>query len=204
MKSKILIMTSKKNLAAAIMHTEKIDDFDEIISQNANITKKSLSHIVFDTQPANPDEITHDITFFQIEGEDESVLEEKLNDLIGKLDELHSDYTLRDEDTGKMIVALDFVGMLKIKLDNLEIIKKGTYKEIDELKHTETEFGYCKGYKPDFRPIEGKPIEHAKIEPEKIFLFSDSRENITKLSDYLSEKVMEIDSGFEVEYIAFT
>ncbi|WP_462316842.1 hypothetical protein [Methanobrevibacter sp.] len=39
-------MTSKKNLAAAIMHTEKIDDFDEIISQNANITKKSFSHIV--------------------------------------------------------------------------------------------------------------------------------------------------------------
>ena len=204
MKTKILIMTVKKNLAAAIMHTERIGDFDEIISQNANITKKSFSHIIFDTQPVNQDEITHDITFFQIEGEDESAVEEKLNSLIEKLDELHSDYTLRDEDRGKMIVALDFVGMLKINFDNIKIIEKGTYKKIDDLKHTETEFGYCKGYKPDFRPIEGNPIENAKIEPEKIFLFSDSRENITKLSDYLTEKVMEIDSSFEVEYIAFT
>lgn len=200
----ILIMTVKKNLAAAIMHTERIGDFDEIISQNTNITKKSFSHILFDTQPVNPDEITHDITFFQLEAEDETTLEEKLNILIEKLDELHSDYTLRDEDAGKIIVALDFVGMLKINLDHLEIIENGTYKKIDKLKHVETEFGYCKGYKPDFRPIEGKPIEHDKIEPEKIFLFSDSRENITKLSDYLSEKVTEINQDFEVEYIPFT
>lgn len=197
-------MIIKKNFAIAIMNTEKINTFDEIISEYGNITKKSFSHILFDTQPIDSSEITHDITFFQLEAEDESLLEEKLNKLIEELNDLNSDYTLRDEDSGKMLITLDFVGMLKIKFDNIEIIKEGTYKKIDKLKQSKTEFGYCKGYKPDFRPIESKLIKNVKVEPEKIYLFSDSRENLSKLTDHLSEKIMEIDSNLELQFIPFT
>lgn len=186
------------------MDTGKINDFDEHLSKYANITKKSFSHILFDTHPISSDEITHDITFFQIKAENETLLEEKLNNLIEILDTLDSDYILRDEDTGKMIVTLDFVGMLKIKFSNVKIIKEGTYRKIDELKHTKTEFGYCKGYKPDFRPFEEKPVENITVQPEKIYLFSDSRENLSKLNEYLSEKIMEIDSKLELEFILFT
>ena len=71
------------------------------------------------------------------------------------------------------------------------------YCNFDKLKQSKTEFGYCKGYKPDFRPIESKLIKNVKVEPEKIYLFSDSRENLSKLTDHLSEKIMEIDSNLE-------
>ena len=94
--------------------------------------------------------------------------------------------------------------VVKIKFDNIKCISKGTYKKIDELKQSKTEFGYCKGYKPDFRPIESNPVENVTIPDEKIYLFSDSRENILKLSEYLSEKANEIDSDLEVEFILFT
>ena len=108
-----------------------------------------------------------------MEGESESLLDEKINKIIEELNELDSDYTLRDEESGKMIVAIDFVGMLIIKFNDIDRINEGTYKRIDELKKTKGEFGYCKGYKPDFRPMEGKLVENVKIHPEKIFLFSD-------------------------------
>lgn len=197
-------MPVKRNFAIAIMDNEKIKEFDEIISKYTNAIKKSYSHIVFDTQPINLDDIKHDLTFFQLEDENKSVIEEKLNKIIEELNSIDSDYTLRDEDNGKMIVALDFVGMIKIKFDNIKCISKGTYKKIDELKQSKTEFGYCKGYKPDFRPIESNPVENVTIPDEKIYLFSDSRENILKLSEYLSEKANEIDSDLVVEFIPFT
>ena len=204
MKNIQYIMPIKKNYAIAIMDTEKIDEFDEIISKYTNAIKKSYSHIFFDTQPVSSEDITHDITFFRLEGESESVLDEKINKIIEELNELDSDYTLRDEESGKMIVAIDFVGMLIIKFNDIDRINEGTYKRIDELKKTKGEFGYCKGYKPDFRPREGTQIENVKIHPEKIFLFSDSRENILKLKDYLSEKVIKIDSNLKVEFKPFT
>ena len=197
-------MPVKKNLALAIMDNNRIDDVNRIISEYASITRKSSTHIIFDTLPVHPDDIAQDITFFRLECESESLMDEKLNDMIEELDSLNTDYTLRDEGAGEMIVSLDFVGMLKIKFDKLKMIKPGTYEKIDELKLSKTEFGYCKGYKPDFRPIESQTAENMRIEPEKIYLFSDSRENLSKLTDYLSEKVMEIDQDFEVEFVPFT
>ena len=170
MKNIQYIMSIKKNYAIAIMDTEKINEFDEIISKYTNAIKKSYSHIFFDTQPVSSEDITHDITFFRLEGESESLLDEKINKIIEEVNELDSDYTLRDEESGKMIVAIDFVGMLIIKFNDIDRIK----------------------------------IENVKIHPEKIFLFSDSRENILKLKDYLSEKVIEIDSNLKVEFKPFT
>lgn len=197
-------MVIKRNLAIAVMNNECISKFEGIISKYTNSIKKSHSHIIFDTQPVNPEDIAYDLIFFQLESENESLFDEKLNEIIEELNKLDSDYTLRDEDNGKMIVALDFVGMLTIKFDDINCIKEGTYEKIDDLKQTKEEFGYCKGYKPDFRPMEEKLIENVKIQPEKIFLFSDSKENILKLKDFLSEKVIEIDPNLEVVFMPFT
>lgn len=197
-------MVIKRNLAIAVMNNECISKFEGIISKYTNSIKKSHSHIIFDTQPVNPEDIAYDLIFFQLESENESLFDEKLNEIIEELNKLDSDYTLRDEDNGKMIVALDFVGMLTIKFDDINCIKEGTYEKIDDLKQTKEEFGYCKGYKPDFRPMEEKLIENVKIQPEKIFLFSDSKENILKLKDFLSEKVIEINPNLEVVFMPFT
>ena len=193
-----------KNFAIAIMDTPRFNEFYEIITRYTDSAKKSHSHIVFDTQPVNPEDITYDLLFFRLECENESLIDEKLNRIIEDLNGLDTDYSLMDDDTGKMIVALDFVGMLKIKFDNVECIEKGTYKKIDELKQTKNEFGYCKGYKPNFRPMESKPIKDSTVQDEKIFLFSDSQENLSKLTENLCEKVMKIDSALETEFAPFT
>ena len=204
MKHILYIMVIKRNFAVAVMDNPHFNEFYEIISKYSDSIKKSHSHIVFDTQPVNPDDITYDLIFFQLECESKSLKDSKLNKIIEELNGLDSDYTLMDEDNGNMIVALDFVGMLKIKFENVEVIEKGTYEKIDELKQTKTEFGYCKGYKPDFRPMESKPIANSTVQDEKIYLFSESRENLSKLTDYLSEKIMEIDSDLELEFVPFT
>lgn len=197
-------MVNKRNFAIAIMDCKKITEVNEILAKFAKITQETSSHILFDVQPINSDEITHDLTFFQIETDDEFVLNKKLNDMISNLDELDTDYILRNDDTGELIVFIDYAGTITIKFDNLEIIKEGTYKKIDELKLAKTEFGYCKGYKPKFRPIEGNSIEGHAIKPEIIYLFSDSSENLLKLNDFISEKIREIDEKFELKFKSYS
>ena len=99
-----------------------------------------------------------------------------------------------------MLVYVKFVGILRIKFDKMKTIKKGTYKKIDELKDLNTEFGICKGYMPDFRPIESQPIENVNIKPESIYIYCHSQENLMKLKDILTEKIMEIDSDLEIDF----
>lgn len=185
------------------MDATNIQKMDEIIRKYANITTESSSHIYFNTQPVDSSEITHDLIFFQIEGEDENIIDEKLNELIGDIDGLKIDYSLRDEDTGDMIVYVKFVAALDIKFDKLKIIKKGTYKKIDELKSYKSDLGTCKGYRPYIRPLESKPLEIRNINPESIYLFCHSQEDLMKLKDELSEKIMEIDSDFEIGFRQF-
>ncbi|WP_292887842.1 hypothetical protein [Methanobrevibacter sp. UBA212] len=36
------------------------------------------SHIYFDTQPANPDDVVQDITFFMLESDDKKIADERL------------------------------------------------------------------------------------------------------------------------------
>lgn len=74
--------------------------------------------------------------------------------------------------TGEFSTTIASVGGIYIKFDNLKIVPKGTYKQIDELKNIKTEFGYTKGYKPPFRPLEGISLEDTKIKNEVIYLFS--------------------------------
>lgn len=86
----------------------------------------------------------------------------------------------------------------------MKTIKKGTYEKIDELKSHKSEFGFCKGYKPNYHPIETQSIENKDIKHESIYLFSHSQEELLKLKEELIEKIMEIDSDLEIGFRQFT
>lgn len=197
-------MSNKCSFSIAIMNPKDIQDINQIIVKYADTTLNSSSHFYFDKQPINFNQIHHDFIFFQISYENESFLNEKLEKMIGELDKLNTDYILRNEKNGKMLVFLDFSGELIIKFDNLNIIKKDTFKKIDELKLIKNEFGYCKGFKPTFRPMELKPIDSTHVKPEKIYLFSNSSENLLKLKEFLSKEIMKIDSEFELDFTVYS
>ena len=197
-------MSIKRNFAITIRNADKIDDMNDIIIKNANMTMKSSTHMYFNILPADGGDVINDLTFFQLEGDDEAILNEKLNKLIEELNKLKTDYGLRDEDTGEMIVYVKFLGVLTIKFDKLKIIKENTYEKIDKLKSFKTELGICTGYKPDFRPIEGQQVEKINIKPEKIYLYCHSDEDLMKLKDVLSAKILEIDSDLEISFKKYT
>lgn len=197
-------MSIKKNFAVTVLDPDKINDMNNIISEHALITMRSSSHMLFNTLPVSHSEVTNDITFFQLEAENEIILKEKFNAIIENLNQIETDYSLKDENTGEMIAFVEFLGVLEIKFDNLKIIKEKTYEKIDELKSFKTELGTCKGYKPDFRPLESRPIKDANIKPEKIYLFCHSQENLYELKDLLSEKILEIDGNLILDFRYYT
>ena len=196
-------MAVKKNYAITNLETEKIPDINSIIREYATITLQSSSHTYFDMEPINSNEIIEDMTFFQLEAEDESALDKKFKELTDEINRLIRNYAIRDEDTGELLVYLKFVGELSIKFDNMSVIKEGTYKKIDELKNLKTEFGICRGYKPNFRLMEGQHFEKINNKPEGIYLLCQSQENLMKLKELLSERIMEIDSDFVIEFTQF-
>lgn len=153
-------------------------------------------------EPVN-NEVIEDMTFFKLEAEDESSLDEKFKELTNEIDQIISNYAIRDENTGEMLVYLKFVGELSIKFDNMNFIKEGTYEKIDELKNFKSEFGICRGYKPNFRLMEGQHYENLNNKPEGIYLLCRSQENLMQLKELLSEKIMEIDPDFVIEFIQF-
>lgn len=197
-------MSIKRKFAISILDFDRIEDINKIILKYADTTIKSSSYLIFDKQPINPNELPFDLTFFHLESVDEASLNEKLNELIEHLNQLNTDYALRDQDTGKMLVYVEFAAVLDIKFDNIKIIKKGTYEKIDELKDLNTEFGICKGYLPDFRPIESQQISGKNIKPESIYFYCHTEENLLKLKDLLTEKIMEIDPNFEIGFRSFS
>lgn len=197
-------MSAKKNLSIAILEASKTDDINNIISKYGTIAMQPSSHLLFDMEPVTPDEIRPDITIFRIEAENETLQNKKLESLIDDLNQLNTGYTLMDEDSKEMIVSFEFVCALDIKFDNLKIIKEGTYKKIDELKLLKSDLGFCKGYKPYFRAIEGISIENTDIQPETIYILTHSSEALLKIKDCLSEKIMKIDPNFEIGLRLFT
>ena len=195
-------MSIKKNYAIINLETEKIPDVNNIICKYATVTLRSSSHIYFDMEPAN-NEVIEDMTFFHLEAEDESSLDEKFKELTKEIDQIISNYAIRDENTGELLVYLKFVGELSIKFDNMNFIKEGTYEKIDELKNLKSEFGICRGYKPNFRLMEGQHHENLNNKPEGIYLLCQSQENLMQLKELLSEKIMEIDSDLVIEFTQF-
>ncbi|WP_462315428.1 hypothetical protein [Methanobrevibacter sp.] len=195
-------MAIKKNYALTNLETEKIPDVNKILRKYATISFKSSSHIYFDMEPIN-NEVIEDMTFFQLEAEDETSLDEKFKELVNEIDQIIRNYAIRDETTGELLVYLKYVGELSIKFDNMSIIRQGTYEKIDELKNFKSEFGICRGYKPNFRVMEGKHYEKINNKPEGIYLLCHSQENLMKLKELLSEKIMEIDSDLVVDFTQF-
>lgn len=196
-------MVVEKNLSVAIVDVEKIDDINKVIFKYATYVKEYSAYYYFNLRPMRGKEIKSDITLFQLDGESESELDKKLNDLIEELNQLNTLYAIRDEDTHEMIKEIDHVIAVLIKFDNVKVIKEGTYEKIDDFNHLKTEFGICKSYNPDFRPIENRPIENTTVKPESIYLFSDSAENLSKLREYVCERVREIDSNLKIENMPF-
>ena len=196
-------MVVKKNFSIAIVDIEKINEINKIIMRYATSVKEYSSHYYFDLRPMQGEDICMDITLFQLESENESALNKKLNDLIKELDQLNTNYAIRNEDTAELIVEIEHVIALDIKFDNVKFIKEGTYEKIDGFNHLKTEFGICKTYNPSFRSIENMSTENKVIEPETIYLFSSTAEDLSKLKAFVSEKIMEFDSDLEIEFKPF-
>ena len=192
-------MVIKKNFSLAIVDIEKIEEINKIVIKYETQIQQYSTYFYFNLDPIHGDDINMDITLFQLESADESSLDKNLNDLVEELNQLNTGYAIRDEDTEEMIVELEHVIALNIKFDNVKFIKEGTYEKIDGMNHLKTEFGICKNYTPNFRPIENKSIEGLAVKPETIYLFSDSAENLSKLKTLVQEKIMEIDSNFEID-----
>lgn len=193
-------MSIKRNYILGIINDNAIPEFEGTVSRYASMSRESSSHMYFSRQPVNSSDISQDVIFFQLESENKSELEGKVKSLISNLDDLEGDYVLRDDETGELLVTVRYGGQIAIKFDNLKIIKKGTFEKIDELKSFKTDFGYCKGFKPNFRPIEGNSVEDLNVEPEIIYITASSSENLMKLRDLLTDEVKEIDSGLEVDF----
>ena len=183
-------MTIKTKFSIAIMDTDKISEINQTILKYCENVTKSSSHLIFNTKPIYLSDIVEDLTYFHLISENESDLDKK-------------DYSLRNEESGEFIVHVECVSAVDIKFDNIESIPKGTYEKIDDLKYTKTDFGYCKGYKPTFRPLESTSLKNKEIIPETIYVFANTPENMSKLRDQLSKKIMEIDSDFIIEHRKF-
>lgn len=196
-------MVVQRNYVIGIIDYEKIHEVNDIVRSYSNITQESTSHMYFVKQPVNPNKYVPDTTFFQLEAENESSLDKKVDDLINALDELTLNYVLKDEESGKLLSVVEHGGKLIIKFDKLHRLDDGIFKQIDDLKQSRTDLGFCRGFKPDFRPIEGRSIEDVAVNPEIIYLISDSPENLSKFTDYISDKIMEINPNFELEFKHF-
>lgn len=196
-------MSIKRNYILGIINDKTILEFEGVISKYASMSTASSSHMYFSKQPVDSAEISQDVIFFQIESENESILDKKVNDLISELNELEGDYVLRDDETGEMLVTVRYGGQIAIKFDKIKTLKHGIFKKIDDLKTFNADFGYCKGFKPNFRPIEGNSIEDLDVNPEVIYITADSSENLLKLRDFLTDRVKDIDSDLEVEFTWF-
>lgn len=196
-------MVVKRNYVLGIINEESIRDINDIILSHSSVTKQSTSFLYFAKQPVDRNNIFMDVTFFQLEAENISLLRKKITMLIHELDKLDTDYVLRDDETGHMLVIVDFGGKLILNFDDIKIIKEGTFEKINDLKQLKTDYGYTKGFVPNFRPVEGKPIRGLKINPEIIYLISDSSENLSKLIEIVSEKVRDIDSDFNIDFKPF-
>lgn len=195
-------MSIKKNYAITNLETEKIPDVNSIILKYATITLSSSSHVYFNMEPIN-NEVIDDMTFFQLEAEDEACLDEKFKELTNEIDLVIKNYAIRDENTGELLVYLKFVGEISIKFDNMKFIKEGTYEKIDALKNLKSEFGICRGYKPNFRVMEGQHYENINNKPEGIYLLCHSQENLMQLKELLSEKIMKIDPDLVIDFTQF-
>ena len=196
-------MTIKRKYVIGIINAEKISEVNNILHKYASLTKESSSHMFLMKQQIDTSKVSQDVTMFTMESESDEKMDEKVKDLIDELEGLNTEYVLRDDETGKLLVTVGYGGQISIKFDHVESIPKGTFEKIDELKSLHTDFGYCKGFKPNFRPLEGVSVVDLEIEPEIIYIVADSEENLFKFRDYVIQKVMEINPTLKTKFTLF-
>lgn len=196
-------MTIKRDYVIGIGSDECIPMFEKVLSKYASDYKVSSAHVYFARQPVRFDNIPNDVIFFQVNAESESELNKKIKNMFEDLDELGEDYMVRDGKTGELTVNVRHGGYLEIRFGSLKKIKKGTFDKIDELKLYKSEFGFCKGIKANFHPMEEISIENLIIEPEIIYFSSRSEEDLEKMKVSLIDLVKEIDPGLDVEFIRY-
>lgn len=196
-------MVVQRNYVIGIIDYDKIYEVNDVIRSFSDVTQESTSYMYFVKQPVNPNNYVPDTTFFQLEAENESALDKKVDDLIEALDEWTQNYVLKDEESGKLLSVVEHGGTLIVKFDNISRLDEGIFKQIDDLKQTKMNLGFCRGFKPDFRPIEGRSTEGLEINPEIIYLISDSSENLSKFTEYMSDKFMQINPNFILEFKHF-
>ena len=192
-------MVVKRKFSVGIVDIEKIEEINNIILKYAAFIEQHSTYDYFHLIPMNIKDVNQDVTVFYLEVENESERDKILNDLVEELNQLNTLYSLRDEDTGEIILIVEDAIALVIKFDNVKFMNEGTYEKIDAFNHLKTEFGICKNYNPRFRSVENISIENKPLEPETIYLFSESPEDLSKLKTLISQKIMEIDSNIEIE-----
>lgn len=192
-------MPQKKIYTLGIMDERRIDEINRVVSKYAEITMQSSSHMYFEKQPINANKVVQDVTFFQMDTTDEKSFEKQLKGLINELKELDTDIIIRDEEKKKLIVTVDFGGYIIVKFDKIKLLKPNTYDLIDEIKTMKTENGYCKGFKPKFRPV-NRDLSQVRVNPEIIYLVSDSDENLKIFGNEISERLLDFDPDFELEF----
>ena len=196
-------MTIKRKFILGVINEADISKVNDVITPYVTEIKDISSHMYFAKQPIDSTHIPNDVFFFQITAENELKMNKKVENMINDLQNLKVDYVLRDEETGEFLVTVKYGGQVAIKFDHIKFLKKGTFQKIDELKFFNTEYGYCKGFKPNFRPLEDKSIEDIEVLPEIIYITANSEENLLKLRDYLFDKVSQINPDLETEFTWF-
>lgn len=117
-------------------------------------------------------------------------------DLINELGELCKYVTFIDRDNRDV---LQYIGRLIISFDKIKSVKIGTHDKLDELRVLKTDFGYCKGQKPDIRIMETSYAVNMGYS-EVIYLLSDSLDNLVKLDLLVEKELLDFDSNFEFEF----
>lgn len=196
-------MSIKKEFYLIIFDESKIHDLSKIIVDKSDYAYQSSSHYLFEVNLSNATVTSDDVTYFQLIADDEATIDNRLKKIMEELDKFDTFYSIKNCETGEVYSIITTVGAVDIKFDNLKTIPKGTYDKIDGLKHLITENGYTKGYTPQFRILEGNSIENIETQPETIYMFSDSSEKMSKLQKFLSEKILEINPDFILEFRTF-
>ena len=196
-------MTITKSFAAVILDHERIHEINTIIVKYSDSSRQSSSHLQFNIDPVNITQITQDLTFFIISGENEKEINDKIDKIVNDLNEIDADYSIRDVETGKIITTVSSVSAIYIKFDNFKAVPEGTYEKIDKLKNKKMSAGYTVGYKPLFRPLESKEIRDIDIQNETLYLFARTPEKQINLKDDLIAKINEINPNLITEYKSF-
>lgn len=196
-------MSVKRSYILGVINHSEVSKANDIISKYAVDVKDTTSYMYFAKQPIKPGQLSNDVIFFQMVAENDRMLKEQEENLISELNNLDTDYVLRDNNTGEFLVTVKYGAQVAIKFDKVKFLEPGTFEKIDELKFTNTDFGYCKGFKPNFRPLEGKSTESVEVLPEIIYITSDSEENLLKLRDFVAQKALEIHPDLETEFTWF-